>query len=583
MASYYRLSSSTSTYIANDSPYPDERSFYSSESGDLSSGGGGSTYRERTGLAVTVSIPPTLRAFKYPNMVKNQGTPYASSTDINKLAENTSWYNAIKTISANRARQLVHINREISKTRAQYNVYKTKKNKAGMAKAKARLDDLNKQKEFMLLSNKNNVKLLNIFSTEFEISDFITSLSWSSSGDNNFINVSISLDNLQGIFNYLPEAAKITIWRRKTASGSAKLNSGKWYRYITCYVTEKETSIEARSNKLTITCSDRAGFLQSQISKKQQWIKGKKSHKKGWTPRDITIDICKREGIPYDSKKIPSYFVKNKVVKMADGRIKRSIVKVYLPRIEYKPDSKELNLLISGAWNQSLAKLPKKDQLDYSMHMRQGFLVVEFLTPPGQLMTQTDPEGQKQLAVFDDENIETSTSKTSINPESVYTVLVAKGTYQDGFTKNAKGKKIRKTKPASGTFHPSGNRGKLVWQAYGKRTKNKTFPHVFKNKEEFRTAAQAWIDGRSRPVLTLSIDARGPLGIWPRYYVTVISRQLGIKGNIKVDTVNYSVDNGMVKVGLELGVTYKHYSSGEAAFTYPPIDDTTEASADWWY
>lgn len=579
---YYRLKPEGSTYISNDVPYPDEASLYGTASGPLSSGRPGKNHRDRTGIAITVSVPPTLRAVRFPNLVGNNVTPYIESSALDTLAIKSDWYKAVKANSgAKRTNAITTINRQINKYERLYNQAVKNNNTTSANAYKEKIDKLKKQlKSLKNYGTSTDIKLYDLFTTEFEISDFVKSLSWSSSRDNAYVEVSLELDNLQGIFNFLPEIAKITIWRRKSGTPASKSNlySGKWYRYITCYVTEKSQSISARSNTMSLTCWDRAGFLASQISSKKQWVKGKTAHKDGWTPREITIDICKREGIPYNSKKIPKYIVYKKVTKLPNGGLKREYVKKLIPKIEYTgQESSKLTEAISGAWNQAIKKLPVNQQYAYCIHMRQGVLEVEIVAAPGEAMTQTDAEGQRQLAVFTDENISSASLRHSIDSDSTFTVLKATGKYRDGYKTNKKGKKVPKYTSKTITFYPSSFRGKLLLRAYGKLQQERSYDSIiFKNKKDFMRTAQSDLDKiHSRPLASLSIDdARAPLGIWPIKYVTVNSRELGVKGNIMVNTVNYNVENGIIKVSsIDLEIAYKHFSSGESAYKYPPLEE----------
>lgn len=568
------LSQFQKSFILNDIPYYD-LNLFSEGTGTALADGAEGLFSGKTGIAVTITIPPTLMAFKFPNLIRGFGTPYVSQDDRTEIFNRTLWYNSARQ---QQVAKINFLNRQIRAATARLRKYERENNQVKINQTKAEITRLRKRLSELQTAQKTSPGLLNQYSTEFELSSFITSLSWSCS-TNNITEVSIELDNIKGLFNFLPEAAKITIWRRKTiVSGRNSLFGGKWYRYITAYVATRSRTMAARSNTLSLTCYDRAGFLEAQVSKKTTpWAANRTNRKGGWTPRDITIDVCKREGIPYDPKKLPKFITVKKLIKTSNGRTVTSYVKVALPKIVYEPNELNLVNLISGAWNQSLEKLPANQRLPYAMHMRRGVLEVEFIAPPGEPLTQTDPQGQRFLATFDDNNIEGATFEDSIDPDQVFTQLTASGTYNDGWKINSKGRRVRRTKPVRGVFFPSGDRGKTILQAYGKRNKTKAFKTPFNNKKEFRTAAQSHIDRISRPIRKIQFDARAPLGIWPVNYVRVSSRELGINKNVMVENISYSVEAGTIKASIALKADYTYYSTSTANYNYP------EAETSIWY
>jgi len=547
-----RLSPEPFPQVINVSGYKDTAQLYTSASGSLRTGGGGS-FRQRNGIAITVTIPPLLNAFRYPNLVNSaQGTPYISNTDRAKLQDRENWFAA------------------------------TRKGKT----------------ETQRSANRKKV------STEFEISDFVTSLTWSASGGGNiamgvdtggvtFTDVSIGLDNTQGMFNYLPEGAKVTIWRRKSLSNSNHKNpyGGKWYRYITCYLAIKDRTASGRDQTMTITCRDRLAFAgASNLPTNKKWTTGKKNHTKGWSPKEVTIDICKLAEIPYDASKIPTHVtVKKTVTTEATGKKTTTFQRVLLPLItNYEPGSNDVYSCLVGAWNRSVQKMAKKNQLPFTIHMRQGILVVEFTSPPGEPLTQvTDPntatKKQKSdlarlVPMFNDiDNIETGTLNESIDPEKVYTVLHSRGRWESSKKgKNNKGRVVKKVHKIKDVFFPfADNKAKqdLIIQAYGKRLKGNNFKkHKFNSAEEFRVASQALIDNLAVPVRTLDITGRGPLGLWPNYYININSRYFGVKGLLLITSINYSITDGIINISMTLNVNNRHFSSLDNNSKFLPLE-----------
>jgi hypothetical protein len=654
--------------IINVSGYKDTTELYATSSGPLKTGNGGG-FRLRNGLAITVTIPPTLRAFRYPNLsASGQSTPYISDDDRVKLQDRRNWQSQISfTNHSLTPAQLFKRNSPYAtpapyytklsgtKTTGEEKRFRDWVKSEGIPynldpkllatqdydmrgywkathgahhKRGTHFPDTFKTPYHQSFSNQSKYALPNcpfvwygntlvdlrtssdpsdpskaavIYtdrstpvterslgikrnSSEFEISDFVTSLSWGSTMGNSFIELSIGLDNMQGMFNYLPEGAKITVWRRKSLSNttSGSPYGGKWYRYIVAYVANKTRTASARNMTMDLTCRDRLGYAGvSKVAEGRKWNKDTKAHKNGWSAKEITIQICKEFGLPYDATRLPTKVIVKKVTKktVGTGKNKKVVKKVTYPTIplprltKFEPNENDIATVISLAWKQSIAKLAKKYQLPWSLHMRQGVLVFEFVGAPGNPYTQvTDPELKKHggfqrlVPHFDDDtNIESGTLDESIDGESVWTELQASGTHWNPKDKkNKKGKHIGKPHKIKGTFLPFADNAEkqaLILQAYGKRVQKKRFKkHVFASAKEFRTAAQAVIDKAARPVRTLTIEGRAPLGMWPAYYVHVNSRYLGVNGNVVLESVNYTVDNGLIGVSITVIVESKHFT-----------------------
>lgn len=476
------ITRSTQPYILNPVPFGDTRELYSTPR---------SNEYLQTGLRVTVTVPPLLRAFRYPNMTSAGGTPYLGEWSENRIDERREWYKAAaKTSRTDEAR--------------------------------------------------NNV--VRRFSSEFDISKFVTSLSWSSSADNGFVQVDMELDNIQGFFNYLPSASKVTIWRRKSLDNLNGIVGGKWYPYIVSYVMDKSRSGGSRDHKMSLTCQDRAGFLKANLSESTVF--------KNKTPRQITIEVCRKEGIPYDASKIPA-----------------SINGVALPALErFEPADKDLVAVIGEAWLLSWAKLKKTQQLPYTIHMRTGVLEVEFIAPPG-----SSELSQKQIVGFtDDANIESGTLSEKLSDET-FTELKATGNIRTKATNRA-GNTVNSKRKVTRTFRPT-DRPDAIIQAYGKKVKQHTFTQIFATEAEFIKTGQTEIDKISQPEYGFSFKSRGMLGLWPNRYISITSRYFGIRGNIPINRVSYTVSEGKIEVDIELILEQRFFTEGFKHLTkYPKLD-----------
>ena len=443
----------------------------------------------RTGLRVTVTVPPILQQTRYPNLINNAnvtyGYPVISNDDRQKLHDRRQWARA------------AHRNAQTAAARD---------------------------------------RVIRRYSSVFDISDFVTQLGWSSSAENGFVEVNLSLDNSRGLFNYLPEAARITIWRRKSINNINGNNAGAWYPYIVSFVMDKRRTADGRNHTMSITCQDRAGFFGANPSEKKVYKKDR-THPNGWSPREITLDICRREGIPVNASKIPA--------RLNGKPLPR------LTRLETADHS--VVELISDAWKRSVARLPDKQQRPYVLHARTGQFEVEFVSPPGK-----ESNTQEFLVMFDDNaNIENGDLHETIE-DDMHTVLEAQGSYRVTTT-NAKGRRITSKRKVKGSFYPE-NRD--ILKAYGKKVKKTNYKQVFPSRQAFRQKAQADIDEMSRPRRTFTFRAKGVLGLWPIRYVQLTSRYFGLRGNFHIENVSYNIQEGQIEVNLELDVEQKHFVAG---------------------
>lgn len=576
-------------YVLNSPQYKDTTELYESGVSGLNGRSKDGGFRKKYGLAVTVTIPPSLRAFRYPNLTAaGASNYYLTQSDKEIIRDRQQWYNAARANAAYTSKSIVTLTRRRKSLVEQRKKAVDEKNTARTSAIDAEIKRIDAQ--LANLKANTSAKIIGTYSTEFEISDFITSLTWSSASTNSFIDVSIGLDNTHGLFNHLPEGAKVTIWRRKSLTNGKGLYAGKWYRYITSYIFSKTRSASSRGDQtMAIECGDRLSFAGAQnYTGKSSWVTDK-SHKNGWTPREITLQICKATKLPVDAAYIPSSYIIKKKVTRGTGRNRKVSVTyetVKLPRIQYdQVESTDIPSLIIGAWNRSLAELPRNKRLPYSMHMRQGALRIEFVAPPGDPLTQvTEPNNERSRLVprfTDEDNIESITLEESIEPDQVYTVLKATGVYNN--RERVNGKLQNKPKKVTKLFFPSGDRGKRILEAFGRRTAvydfSKKMKKNFTTREAFYRAAQQRIDNISQTQRSLSLEGLGPLGIWPKHYVYLSSRYVGVRGHVWVESVSYTVGEGVIKVSLEVQTGKKHYSSGEQWYT------TNEKirSSDRWY
>lgn len=462
----------------------------------------------RHGIRVTVAIPPQLDAFRYPNMTNANasrtggGSPVLGSDGRKKLQERQRWLKAAERI------------RQRSPEQAE--------------------------------------RFLRNRSSRFEITDFITGLSWSSSEDNGFVELTIELDNTKGLFNYLPPAAKITVWRRKSIRNN-KLwyDGGKWYPYMVTYVMDKNRSADGRNHTMSVVCQDRAGFLSENDASKKVYKKGKR-RPNGWSPREITIDICKREGIPFNPDRIPS-----------------SINGIPFPRLtDFEVADGKIASVISDAWNRSVNKMKRQNQRPFVIHMRTGELEVEFIQPPGKLTVLDRKQREDIIIMIDDYAITESGSLNERLEDEVHTVLKVTASYRVSDGTNKKGRPIKKKKKITRTFTAS---DPLVLEAYGKSKKEmKLKKRVFGSREEFLQWGQAEVDKLSRPVLTFKVKAKVPLGLWPRRYVWVSSRHFGIRGHFSIKDINYNISQGRLTADITLDVQWKHFVRGREYYVKYP-------------
>ena len=531
----------------------------------------GSPEHLNLGLKVTVTIPPTLLTFRYPNVVRGVGKPVISGIDRQSMNQRAAWYKASKRSSITDAKALTRQKAQLKREQARLALWV----KAGNAQKIAVFENRIAHRQKTIATIKRRINRGKAYSIEYDITHFVTSLSWSSSTENSKISMEIGLDNVQGLFNYLPAGAKVILWRRKstnnTGVGAVGGRGPKWYPYIISYLISKNLDADGRNQTMSINCQDRMSRLDRQMPKKKVYKKDAQ-HLKGWSPREITIDICKREGIPYDASKIPSSVI---------GRKGKGLKRIPLPRLtNYDPgedDAKNSATLINDCWQLSVDKLKGKYGIKYpNPHMRTGKLVVEFLSPPGR-----DINSQKQIIGFTENNIESMNFTESLDDviansdrtigvtgkdkQFTYTVLNAKGKYYITKPMGKGKKKKRVTKSITKTFNPEN--ADLIHAAYGKIPHTHNFKkHIFKNKKEFLVAGQKMMDDGIRPARTLEMSGKAPLGLWPFRFVFVTSRLFGIRGQFPIDIVNYSIEGGNINVSLTLLIDQKHLDNGHSYY-----------------
>ena len=526
----------------------------------------------RSGILVTVLIPPVLTAHKYPSLASAPliGNPVSSSNYTGKLQDQVKWYElAHKKINIKNAKEIIRLE-------AQLRQEERKKPKDAKA-----IKKITEKLAFLKTSAaKNESSLLTKYSSRFDITDYITSLAWGTSNlagnAAGSIELNIGLDNAGGIFNYLPVAAQITVWRKKNVANWSSLNSfdQRWYPYFSAYIVDKKRTAAGRNQTMDLVCHDRLFFFGDNLVKKTRYKKDTK-HPKGWSPREITIAICKENNIPYDPAKIPKYVIPPNSVGYPNGLL--------WPRVmDVQDESHKIETYISAAWKYSYKLLSTKDKRNFSIHTRTGNLQVDVVSPPGK-----DLNSQKVLYALSDEAfLESADLTENISPDKFYTVLVAKGVVRklvdSEKIKKAK-KKKKKTKrftlvPVKGTFY--GDPSAL--EAFGRKPISQSFKQKFHTEQEFKTYAQAWIDRKARPELTLNIGSiRGILGIWPIRYIYISSRYFGIRGNFRVDTVNYTMENGSLTMSLVLALNQQAFVDGQKY--YSNYKSTEEDKKGMWY
>jgi len=578
----------------------------------------------RLNFMVTVSIPPHLRAFRYPNLSgkkNNKGTtvfssPILSDDDRLNVASRNQWYNAAKNTNGPDIKRLAAQKKQRARDEARLELAKKALAKHPHdAKLQAAVDKYTKRVAYrsrIIKELKRRINRLQTYSTTYDITQFVTSLSWSTSTKNSKINLPIGLDNSQGLFDYIPLGAKITVWRRKAINdfNTGKSTYGKkWNPYFVTYIVEKDKEATGRAHTMTITCEDRMSRMERMVPKKLVYSKKDKNHPKGWTPREITIDVCQTNGIPYNASAIPHKAISNShtldfdETKATPGSGQSGLAAnqvnattkltssqyVKLPRLEsYDPgdDDKNAAGIISGCWHKSVDLLKKAHGISYPIiHMRSGLLEVHFLSPPGR-----DVLSQTQVVGFGENNIETIHYNEQLSSDIVgtdrmiggekkeqktYTQLLASGTYNTK-KKNENGKWVKKpVKIKARVFNPEN--AALVWEAYGKIQSSHTFKQVFRNKRAFEVAAQKMVDNAIEPHRTLTITAKAPVGLWEFDYIYINSRLFTVRGLFPIESITYNIESGHINATIEVRIIqamvdqgYSYYEGSKSKYDALP-------------
>lgn len=493
----------------------------------------------KTGLKVTVLIPPVSLYTRLPNF--SATAPYLSAEDSKAIRSNISAYNSKVEPAKAKLKSL------------------TKQREAALAikprtsAVKKKIDSLNKQISTLEKSlGAGTGGLLAKYSTRYDITDFVTGLNWTSDITQGTVEASIILDNANGLFNYLPVGARVTIWRRKSLKNwtpGSEFNQ-RWYVYLQTYISDKVREADGRSHTMSLTCKDRFGYMGANDLPVKTYKKGR-AHPKGWSPRDITINICKRAGLPYDEARIPKYVIQPNTKGFPNG--------VEWPRLEtFTPSDANVAQALADAWNDSRKRLPEAKKRPYLIHSRRGNLEVEIVSPPGKWFEGVDFNTERLVPHYSDETSIESAQLTERITDEKWTVLKAKGKVVTRKKNPRTGKTEKKVKGVSGTFKAND----IALQAFGERTKVQEFKQEFKSFAKFKEFCTDWINRNSRPDNNLEVKGKGVLGMWPLRYVYIESRYLGIRGYFMLKTITYEVSSGVFNVNMTVDVNKQHYVDG---------------------
>lgn len=515
----------------------------------------------RTGLLVTVLIPPVLHSHKYPNFaVELQGLPFIDSALRTQIRQQFVNYRKAVTATGGNA-ELRRLKKALAKAEDA-----TPKNEAYIKRLKTKIAAL----ETSLGVGAGS--LLAKYSVRFDISDFVTSLSWTSDEQNGYVSVSLGLDNSGGVFNYLPVGTAVTIWRKKSVTNfNTPGMGGRWTPYIKVWVSDKTRTADGRNQTMTVECHDRNAYFGANKVKPKSY-KTDEKHPKGWSPREITIDLCKRHNIPYDAGKIPTYIIP----KGTKGRL-QGVKFPRLPKLEVNEES--IAEYLAATWQQSRNKLKTADKRDLIIHMRRGVLEVEIVSPPGKWNSEYSFNTAHKLVLYDDNNtIEKATLSEKITDETV-TVLNATGTITTKKKNATSGKTEVTKKKVKGTFKAS----PYALLAYGEKEVTRNFKkNKFTSQKDFSTFCQGWIDDHSRPTYDLQVSGKGILGLWPIRYVNVSSRYLGIRGHFRIKTITYTISSGSINVEMTLAVNKRVFVDGHKHYTKAKFS-VDQYGMDKWY
>lgn len=373
-------------------------------------------------------------------------------------------------------------------------------------------------------ATKNNTTVWNITHnlTQIDITDFVTSIGWSASTEQNFVEVSIDLDNRGQLFNWLPPGTLFLLQSRSPRWRAG----GQYSTFLSVYMFEIERTNEGGSETMSVTAYDRLKWM-GESKPGNKTYKVDKRHKRGWTSRQIIADICKR-------------------VKMPVGSL--GIRNIYIKKIELKGDALEqVNAVIKHV----AQKTPEKND-KYRIHAANGKMNI--------VKTITDTKKVKSALLFND-STGLENANLSIKPKEGFATQLkvipsTKWRTQQWKNSKHKGKVPKGYKSDAIIVNPTDKNIQKVFGIITKENKEIGRKHNLSRAGLIRLA-RGELNRQMAFIQEAQFTARGQLGIWPETWVYLASARLGVRGLFSVKSVSYTLSGGVLTMTLTVDLSEK--------------------------
>lgn len=342
-----------------------------------------------------------------------------------------------------------------------------------------------------------------------DISDYATSVSWGASEQDYYTNLRMTLNNFNGVFNRIPLGSKVQLQLRSPfyPSMNRKNPASSWKPYLDVYWFEKSRSADGSDRQMEVTLYDRLYWL-NEFPVHALYKADNKKKKLGWTATEIIKHICSKYKIPLGV--IPKTKFKIK-------RIEKKTTLIQFIRLVLAADKK-------GSGRKSGFTI---DMLNGKLNIRPEVLI---------------PKTAYYLE--EEQMLESGSLREALEKDKFATriIITAK---QVSFKKDSRGKPVRVLKQV----RVVANASKAVQNMYGIRPKAISLKGTH-TLASIKRQAKFQLAQATLPTQEFSVNTRGIPGVWPGNKVFIQSRYFGIRGLLKVTSVQYEATSTTLSMAL---------------------------------
>jgi len=344
-----------------------------------------------------------------------------------------------------------------------------------------------------------------------DISDYVTSVSWGASEQDYYTNLRMTLNNFNGVFNRVPLGSKVQLQLRSPfyPSLNRKNPPSKWRAYLDVFWFEKSRSADGAERTMEVTLYDRLYWL-NEFPVHELYKADKTKRKLGWTATEIIRHVCAKYKIPVGT----------------------------IPKTKFKITRVEDNTTLLQFIRKVLA-------LDKKGSGRKSGFTINMLN--GKLNILPEATVVKTAYYLDEDTmLESGTLREAMEKDKFATrvILTAKQVY---YKKDSRGIPVKVIKQVRAVANAS----KQLQLMYGIRPLAVTLKGLhtlasIKKQAKFRLARAVL------PTHEFTVTTRGIPGIWPGQKMFIQSRYFGIRGMLKVISVQYEATATTLSMSLGL-------------------------------